>query len=98
MAAQVNADFETQDWLADSGANTHITVDSSNINNPQPFDGTNTVGVGNGEGLNINIFGSSIVQCKSSNTPKFLLKDILHFTNDSTNLLSISKFCIDNNC
>jgi hypothetical protein len=53
MAAQVNADFETQDWLADSGANTHITVDSSNINNPQPFDGTNTVGVGNGEGLNI---------------------------------------------
>jgi hypothetical protein len=40
MAAQVNEDFEAQDWLADSGVNTHITAYTSNINNPQPFDGT----------------------------------------------------------
>lgn len=56
MVAQVNEDFETQDWLADSGANTHITADPSNINNPQRFGGTETVGVGNGVGLVPHLF------------------------------------------
>jgi hypothetical protein len=28
MVAHMNADFETQDWLADSGANAHITADA----------------------------------------------------------------------
>jgi hypothetical protein len=101
MAAQVNGDFEAQDWLVDSGANTHITADTSNINNPQPFDGTETVGVGNGAGLYVKGIGSSLVHCKSSNSfnpSQFLLKDILHCPNASANLLSINKFCIDNNC
>jgi hypothetical protein len=34
MVAQVNEDFKAQDWLANSGANTHIIADASNINNP----------------------------------------------------------------
>jgi hypothetical protein len=34
MAAQVNENFEAQDWLADSSADTQITADTSNINNP----------------------------------------------------------------
>jgi hypothetical protein len=55
MVAQLNDGFETQDWIADSGANTHVTADSSNIANPQPFDGGDTVGVGNGAGLSIKI-------------------------------------------
>jgi hypothetical protein len=98
MVAQVNADFETQDWLADSGANTHITAEVSNITNPQPFNGTETVGVGNGAGLNIKSFGSSILQCKTPHKSHFLLKDILHCPDASANLLSINKFCLDNNC
>jgi transposase InsO family protein len=101
MAAQMNENFQAQDWLADSGANTHITADTSNINNPQPFDGTETVGVGNGAGLYVKGIGSSFVHCKPSNSfnpSQFLLKDILHCPNASANLLSINKFCIDNNC
>jgi hypothetical protein len=98
MVAQVNADFETQDWLADSGANTHITAEVSNITNPQPFNGVDTVGVGNGAGLNIKNFGSSILQCKTPHKSHFLLKDILHCPDASANLLSINKFCLDNNC
>jgi hypothetical protein len=101
MAAQVNEDFEAQDWLADSGVNTHITANTSNINNPQPFDGTEIVGVGNGAGLYVKGISSSLVHCKPSNSfnpYQFLLKDILHCPNTSTNLLSIKKFCIDNNC
>jgi hypothetical protein len=57
MAAQVNEDFKAQDWLADSGAITHITADTSNINNPHPFGGTETVGVGNGAGLDVKGIG-----------------------------------------
>jgi hypothetical protein len=95
MVAQVNVEFETQDWLADSGANTHITVEVSNITNPQPFNGADTVG--NGAGLNIKSFGSSILQCKTPHKSHFLLKDILHCLDASANLLSINKFCLDNN-
>lgn len=51
MVAHTNAEVETQDWLADSGANAHITANPTTINNPQPLDGTETVGVGNGTGL-----------------------------------------------
>jgi hypothetical protein len=98
MVAQLNDGFETQDWLADSGANTHVTADSSNIANPQPFDGGDTVGVGNGAGLSIKNFGSSLVHGKSSSLSPLLLKNILHCPNASANLLSIDKFCLDNNC
>jgi hypothetical protein len=101
MAAQVNEDFKAQDWLADSDAITHITADTSNINNPQPFGGTETVGVGNGAGFDVKGIGFSLIHCKPSNSfnpSKFLLKDVLHCSNASTNLLSINKFCINNNC
>jgi hypothetical protein len=59
------------------------------------------VGVGNGAGLYVKGIGSSFVHCKPSNSfnpSQFLLKDILHCPNASANLLSINKFCIDNNC
>jgi hypothetical protein len=101
MAVQVNEDFEVQDWLANSGANTHITADTSNISNPQPFDGIETVVVSNGAGLYVKGIGSSLVHCKPSNSfnpSQFLLKYMLHYYNASANLLSINKFCIDNNC
>lgn len=61
MVAHTNADLETQDWLADSGANTHITADPNTINNPVPFEGNETVGVGNGASLNIKAIGSTLV-------------------------------------
>jgi hypothetical protein len=98
MVAQMNADFETKEWLADSGANAHITGDPANINEPQPFEGADTVGIGNGTGLNIKSIGSSHVQSTLSNKSQFLLKDVLHCPNAAANLLSINKFCIDNNC
>jgi hypothetical protein len=99
MMAHTNAEVETRDWLADSGANAHITADATAISNPQPFDGTETVGVGNGAGLNIQGIGSSLVHSNLATLPsKFLLKDILYCPSASANLLSINKFCIDNHC
>jgi hypothetical protein len=91
----MNEDFETKEWLTDSGANAHITTDATNITALQPFNGAYTVGVGNGAGLHIKNIGSSLVL---SNKSQFLLKDVLHCPNVSTNLLLINKFCLDNNC
>lgn len=53
LVAQTNVEFDNQDWFADSGANAHITSEAENITNPQPFEGNDTIGVGNGSGLTI---------------------------------------------
>jgi hypothetical protein len=99
MIAHNHVDFDSHEWLANSGANTHVAVDPTTINNPQPFEGTKIVGVGNGAGLAIEGIGSSLVQSNSLTKPsKFLLKDILYCPSASANLLSINKFCLDNNC
>jgi hypothetical protein len=98
MTAQAYEEFATQDWLADSGANMHVTAESSNLTNAQPFDGFDTVGIGNGAGLHIQNIGSSLVCSPTSAFHNFLLKNILHCPNASANLLSINKFCKDNKC
>jgi hypothetical protein len=68
MVAHNNANLENQDWLADSGANTHVTADHSNITDPQPFDGTYTIGVGKGASLAIQSIGSSLGHSAASHT------------------------------
>jgi hypothetical protein len=99
MVAYTNADLETQDWLANSGANAHITADPTTINNPHPFEGTETVGVWNGTCLNIKASGFSLVHSNLNNcSSKFFLKDILYCPSASANLLSINKLCINNHC
>jgi len=98
MVAQINVEFRAQKWLADSGANAHVNADAANIHDPQPFEGTDMVGVGNGAGLQIQNSSSSVVHPYPFNHHSFFLKDILHCPNASANLLSINKFCIDNNC
>jgi hypothetical protein len=98
MVAQSNAEYDTQEWLADSGANTHVTASHENIAAPQPFDGGDTIGVGNGAGLVITSIGSSLVSPNSSHDSVFHLKDIAHCPKALANLLSINKFCRDNKC
>jgi len=97
MTAQTNEEFANQDWLVDSGANAHVTADSSLLTDPQPFDGSETVGVGNGTGLYVYNTSSLIVQSPNSASSK-LLSNILHCPAASANLLSINKFCKDNKC
>jgi transposase InsO family protein len=96
MVAQRNAAVEDQQWLADSGANTHITNELENLTLQQPFQSDETVAVGNGAGLAIENSGSSILLSSNS---KFHLKDVLYCPPQATvNLLSIQKFCHDNDC
>jgi len=61
-----HTDFDNHEWLANSDANTHVAADPTTINNPQPFEGAETVGVGNEAGLDIKSFGSSVVQLTHS--------------------------------
>ena len=68
----------------------------TNLQIQQPFQQTEEVAVGNGTGLKIENTGSSLFQ--SPNFAYFKLKDVLHCTQASANLLSIEKFCIDNHC
>ncbi|KAG6715349.1 hypothetical protein I3842_05G247300 [Carya illinoinensis] len=50
MAAEANNIFEQQTWYADSGANAHITANAAHLTPLQPYDGLETVQVGNGSG------------------------------------------------
>jgi hypothetical protein len=96
MVAQTNTQLEEQQWFADSGANAHITRDLENLTiQPQPFQGQESVAVGNGAGLGIEHTGSAILH-----SPKFpfQIRNILHCPTAATNLISIQQFCLDNNC
>jgi hypothetical protein len=95
MVAQNNAVVEDQQWVADSGANTHITNELDNLTLQQPFQSDETVTVGNDAGLAMENFGSSILISANS---KFHLKDVLYRPQATANLLSIQKFCKDNDC
>lgn len=86
---------EELSWYADSVANTQITNELGKLNIQQPFQGSETVIVGDRVGLNIQNFGLSIV---SSSKSQFLLKDILHCPKALINLISIKKFSSDNDC
>jgi hypothetical protein len=96
MVAHINNSLEDQQWFADSGANSHITNELENLTlQQQPFQGQETVAVGNGGGLAIENTGSAILHSPHSN---FHLNNILHCPQAATKLLSIQKFCQDNAC
>jgi hypothetical protein len=95
MAAQTNAIHEDPEWFGDSGANAHITNNLNNLTIQQPFEGNDTVEVGNGSGLNIDNAGSTLLHTPNS---VFQLNKLLHCPNASANLISIQRFCVDNHC
>jgi hypothetical protein len=95
MAAQTNAVSEDPEWFANSGANAHITNNLNNLTIQQPFEGNDTVEVGNGSGLTIDNVGSALLHTPNS---VFHLNKLLHCPNASANLISIQRFCVDNHC
>jgi hypothetical protein len=95
MVVHLNSEIEDQQWLADSGANAHITNELEHLSIQQPFKGNDSVTVGNGAGLQIENTGSTIL---NSENYKFHLNNVLHCPHAATKLLSIQKFCQDNSC
>ncbi|KAA8519478.1 hypothetical protein F0562_013734 [Nyssa sinensis] len=84
-----------QTWLADSGANNHITADLSNLRISEPYHGENEVAVGNGSSLPISHTGFTQIP---TNSLPLHLHHILHCPTAATNLLSIQRFCRENRC
>lgn len=75
MVAQSNSAYEEQQWLANSGANTHIINQLENLQIKQPFQQGEEVAVGNGTSLTIENTGSSLLHSPNS---AFQHKDVLH--------------------
>lgn len=82
-------------WLADSGCNTHITADLSNLSVASEYSGDNHVSVGNGQNLPISHTGHGLLRTPSS---VFSLSNLFYVPHIATNLLSIHQLCFDNNC
>jgi len=91
------ADFRSQSsgsWLPDTGATHHVSPDLSVFDHYESSYGNDNIHVGNGKGLPIFHIGSSKLY---SPTKSFSLKNILHVPQIKQNLLSVQKFCQDNN-
>ncbi|CAL8993048.1 unnamed protein product [Prunus brigantina] len=85
-----------QQWVADTGANTHITNDLSHLSLAREYHGSDNVGgVLGGTGLPITHIGHSRISHLNSS---FSLNNILHCPDASLPLLSVHKFAADNNC
>jgi hypothetical protein len=95
MVAESNTTYLNQNqWYTDSGANLHVTSDVTNLASSQPYEGDDSVGVGNGTGLPISCIGNASIKTLSST---LALNNIAYCPQASANLLSINKFCNDNN-
>ena len=84
----------TYDWLPDSGASNHMTHSITNLQNQTEYTGPEQVRVANGYNMPISHTGSSVLPTPNR---KFLLSNVLCVPHLDRNLLSVSRFCQDNN-
>uniref|UniRef100_A0A2N9F7W8 Integrase catalytic domain-containing protein n=1 Tax=Fagus sylvatica TaxID=28930 RepID=A0A2N9F7W8_FAGSY len=82
-------------WLTDSGASDHITANLNNLNQLIPFKGPEQVSVGNGQNLPIQNIGNTQLHTKLHH---FRLRNVFHVPRIASNLLSVHKLCLHNNC
>jgi len=81
-------------WYLDSGASHHLTRNVENLTNSTPYTGTYKFTVGNAKHLSISNTGSHRLV---SNSRSFQLRKVFHVPFISANLISVAKFCSDNN-
>ncbi|KAJ1698573.1 hypothetical protein LUZ63_007085 [Rhynchospora breviuscula] len=83
----------TTSWYLDSGATTHVTPDINNLSHTQPYQGTDTVHIGNGSGLTISHVGYTVLWV---NSIPIKLNNVLYVPTITKNLLSVSQLLKDN--
>jgi GAG-pre-integrase domain len=71
----------------------HVTSDLNNLSSNLPYDGHDTLHIGNGVGMQILNISSSSIHVGSHT---LVLCDILHVPSFTKNLLSLSKLLLDN--
>jgi len=85
---------DSVDWFLDTGANQHVTPDLATLTASEPYLGNDNFYVGDGKGLPISHLGHTKIY-----TPNrfFTLSNVLHVLAITKPLLSVQKFCLDNN-
>ena len=82
-------------WVTDSGATSHITNSTAQLQEAQPYSGEDSVIVGNGDFLPITHIGSAVLTSNQGNLP---LRDVLVCPSITKSLLSVSKLTSDYPC
>jgi hypothetical protein len=85
----------TTTWVLDNDATDHFTPNLNTLNHPMEYQGSDQVSLGNGAGLPITHFGHSQLRASSH---LFNLRKVLKVPSMKSNLLSVNKFCRNNNC
>uniref|UniRef100_F6H1I2 Retrovirus-related Pol polyprotein from transposon TNT 1-94-like beta-barrel domain-containing protein n=1 Tax=Vitis vinifera TaxID=29760 RepID=F6H1I2_VITVI len=94
MVASFSNSPADESWYLDSGASHHLTQNLGNLTSTSPYTRTDRVTIGNGKHLSISNIGSKQLHC---HTHSFQLKKVFHVPFISANLISVAKFCSDNN-
>ncbi|XP_071700227.1 uncharacterized protein [Rutidosis leptorrhynchoides] len=81
-------------WYMDTGATSHMTANSGNLESYYPLRQRKNIIVGNGHGMPISGFGHSTL---SNLSRPLYLHNILHSPNLIKNLISVRRLSIDNN-
>ncbi|KAD5508217.1 hypothetical protein E3N88_15920 [Mikania micrantha] len=92
--ADYRSQASTSTWLPDTGSSNHVSPDFAGFEHSEPYFGDDNLHVGNGTPLPILHIGSTRLYSPSKT---FSLHNILHVPEIKTNLLSVQKFCQDNN-
>jgi len=82
------------DWFPDISANQHVTPDLATLTASEPYLGNDNLHVGDGKGLPISHLGHTKIHTPNRS---FTLSNVLHVSAITKPLLSVQKFCLDNN-
>ena len=94
MMQAVNSNTSSNGWILDSGASHHVTNDLNNLSLHAPYDGSDEIVIGDGSSLPIAHTGSFSL---TTLFKFFTFSNVLHVPSISRNILSIFKFCKENN-
>jgi GAG-pre-integrase domain len=83
----------TSEWCIDFGATHHITSDLNNLSNFIPYDGQDSLHIGNGTDMHILHLDSSNLNIANHS---LALQNVLHVPGFTKNILSLSKLIEDN--
>ncbi|KAG6735420.1 hypothetical protein POTOM_061973 [Populus tomentosa] len=86
--------IHNDNWYIDSRVSHHLTRNMENLTNSIPYTRTYKVIVGNGKHSSISNTGSHRLV---SNSRSFQFRKLFHVPFISANLISVAKFCLDNN-
>lgn len=78
----------------DSGASPHLTANKNNITNPMPYQGQETIMLGNGHTIPSTHFGTRLL---FTGNMTFKSQNILYATHLAKNLISVRQLCQNNN-